>query len=404
MNNLALTLNAVSERCDDLVRGVGSGDESMNDLGRNDQCWCGSGKKYKKCHLHRGQQEMENPWDAVAANKSAFHAKKCYAQDTGLGPCEGKIVKAHTVSRGPNLTKIARQGKVIRYRAELAELKKTGGKLTAAEIGIGDASVFFGFCAGHDRNLFSCIENEAFTGRVDQCLAVAYRTLSREYYGKNAASHLRETLRNADKGKSRIEQFHLQRLLAVIDHSNEAAKKELENTHSKLTQALVDRRDSPLRSMVLEFDGNLPFMFAGAWSPFTDLFGSNVQDGYTDEMLEQIFVSSFGGDVQSHICISWVDQANAPGQVIAHQIRELLPSNLAAIILQFVVKHVENIFFDPAWFEALTPAQLKQLDNLAASGVDIAGSVPTAPINLKLGLNLPVLTRIFDVGGEDRNG
>jgi preprotein translocase subunit SecA len=23
-------------------------------IGRNDPCWCGSGKKYKKCHLLQG--------------------------------------------------------------------------------------------------------------------------------------------------------------------------------------------------------------------------------------------------------------------------------------------------------------------------------------------------------------
>lgn len=173
----------------------------MKGLGRNDPCWCGSGKKYKKCHLDRSLQEKGNPWDAVTANKKAFHEKKCCAQDAGLGSCEGKIIKAHTVSRGPNLTKIARRGKVVRYSASPSELTKNGGKLTAAEIGIGDASVFYGFCAGHDRSLFSCIENDPFTGRPDQCLAVAYRTLSREFYGKDAASHLRETLRDADKGK-----------------------------------------------------------------------------------------------------------------------------------------------------------------------------------------------------------
>jgi len=25
-------------------------------LGRNDPCWCGSGKKYKNCHLKQDQQ------------------------------------------------------------------------------------------------------------------------------------------------------------------------------------------------------------------------------------------------------------------------------------------------------------------------------------------------------------
>jgi uncharacterized protein YecA (UPF0149 family) len=27
--------------------------------GRNDPCWCGSGKKYKKCHLYADQQQQQ---------------------------------------------------------------------------------------------------------------------------------------------------------------------------------------------------------------------------------------------------------------------------------------------------------------------------------------------------------
>jgi hypothetical protein len=38
------------ERASDLIR---SRDEARPAVkpGRNDPCWCGSGKKYKKCHL-----------------------------------------------------------------------------------------------------------------------------------------------------------------------------------------------------------------------------------------------------------------------------------------------------------------------------------------------------------------
>ena len=31
------------------------GPESSKELSRNDPCWCGSGKKFKKCHLGREQ-------------------------------------------------------------------------------------------------------------------------------------------------------------------------------------------------------------------------------------------------------------------------------------------------------------------------------------------------------------
>jgi len=29
-------------------------------LGRNDACWCGSGKKYKRCHLDKDQLKLQN--------------------------------------------------------------------------------------------------------------------------------------------------------------------------------------------------------------------------------------------------------------------------------------------------------------------------------------------------------
>ncbi len=374
----------------------------MRGVGRNDQCWCGSGLKFKKCHLDRVSQDVGNPWDAVTANKKAFHEKKCCARDAGLGSCEGKIIKAHTVSRGPNLNKIARGGKVVCYSASPAELTRSGGKLKVGEIGIGEASVFYGFCAGHDRKLFSCIENESFIGRPDQCLAVAYRTLSRELYGKDASSHLRETLRNADKGKSLSEQIQLQSLLDLIDQGNELAKKDLRTTYSKLTQALAEGRDDALYSLVVEFVSTLPFMLAGAWSPFTDLLGNQLQHGYADELLEQIFISSFAGDGRNQICISWMDKASAPGQVIADQIVKLPIEQQASACLQFAVKHVENVFYDPVWFESLSETERKQLDTLAASGVDTMGSVPSAAINLELSFRLPEVARISIVGGVNK--
>jgi hypothetical protein len=31
--------------------------QTQAELGRNDPCWCGSGKKYKKCHLAKDQRD-----------------------------------------------------------------------------------------------------------------------------------------------------------------------------------------------------------------------------------------------------------------------------------------------------------------------------------------------------------
>ena len=311
----------------------------MKGRDRNAPCWCGSGKKFKKCHLDRDAQTKGNPWDAVNANRNAFSRKKCCARDVGLGDCDGNVIKAHTVSRGPNLTKIAKDGHVLHYVASISDMNKNGGKLSVKKIGIKDASVFYGFCSKHDRELFSCIENEAFTGRPDQCLAVAYRTMSRELYGKDAGAHLRETLREADKGLKPLEQSAIQQMLDVIDTGNEAARRELRATHDALTSALVDTRSDTLSSVVFEFTAPLPFMFAGAWSPFTDLNGRELQAGYIDELLEQILVSSFASDSSTMICVSWRNTKIATGQVIAEQLLALSDDQLVVfkILCRFAI-------------------------------------------------------------------
>ena len=361
----------------------------MKGRDRNAPCWCGSGKKLKKCHLGREVQAKENPWNAVDVNRKAFSQKKCFAHDVGLGGCEGSVIKAHTVSRGPNLAKIAKNGHVLKYAASNPDMNKNGGKLSLKKIGINDASVFHGFCSKHDRELFSCIENDAFTGLPEQCIAVAYRTMSRELYGKDAGRHLRETLRGADKGLGSFEQVRLQQMLDEIDSSNEAARRELKATHDALTKAMVDVRPDVLSSVIFEYAASLPFMFAGAWSPFTDLYGGKLQNGYVDELLEQIFVSSFAGETRAFICVSWLSRDDAPGKVIAEQLWALQDGERSSACLQLVVKHVENVFFDPVWFKALDERQKEHLNSLAADGIDSMGSVPSIPIRLDVDFQLP---------------
>lgn len=363
----------------------------MKGRDRNWQCWCGSGKKYKHCHLDRETQRRGDPWAAVAANKKAFTQKKCFAANVGLGPCEstGKIIKAHTVSRSANLSKIAESGHVIRYSANIAEMNKNGGKLSAGLVGTRDASVFFGFCSKHDSTIFSCIETELFTGRPDQCLAIAYRTMSRELYGKDAASHIPSILRDADKGRSAQEQIIIQSLLRDIEVGNSAARREAAHIHGVLTKAIVNNTPEVLESMIVTFDGPLPFMVAGAWSPFTDLYGANLQDGFADQILEQVFFSTFAKDACGIICISWRKTDRAPGKLIADQIESLAGAQQASACLQIIAKHIENIFYRPSWFNALDPKLRRQLDLLTFSGCDFVGSVPSVAIDLSLGFILP---------------
>lgn len=369
----------------------------MKGKDRNALCWCGSGKKFKHCHRNRVDQTKDNPWDAVATNRKAFTEKRCFAHDVGLGPCEGRIVKAHTVSRGSNLSRIAIDGHVLHRTADISDLRRNGGQLSIKRIGIKDASVFYGFCAKHDRELFSCIENEMFVGRPEQCLAIAYRTISRELYGKDAAAPMRETLRGADKGLNPSEQRIMQTWLDLMATGNKAGRLDAQTTFDLLTSALVNDQSETIASIVITFDGPLPFMCAGAWSPFTDLYGKALQNGYSDEALEQVFVSSFAVAEVAKLCISWRNIAGAPGKVIADQIAALPADRQATAFLQIVVKHVENIFFNPDWHRDLAEVEKNQLRVLGQDGVDMTGSVPSHPIRLELAFGLPTAVDSFRV-------
>ncbi len=51
------------------------------DIGRNDPCHCGSGKKYKKCHLEKDEQT-----DRKAREKAALNAAKVAADEAKKNP------------------------------------------------------------------------------------------------------------------------------------------------------------------------------------------------------------------------------------------------------------------------------------------------------------------------------
>ena len=357
--------------------------------GPNAPCWCGSGQKFKKCHRNRQEQEPESPWIAVETIRKAFQFKKCSADGGALGACSGKIIHAHTVSRGANLAKIARNGKVVTYGGGYDVLEKSGGKLVPKEVGINQASTFNGFCAGHDARLFSCVENNEFSGRPDQCLAIAYRNLSRDLYAKDAAAAMQDALRGSDKGRSLQEQVAIQKQLTIANFGNDLARGELRASHDKVTRALAANNAGVLRTLIVECQDMLPFMTASAWSPINDLWGKEIQPAWNDAVLEQIFLSTFLGNDKSFVCLSWLEVDPAPGQIIADQITSLPATTQLNALLQFAVKHAENVFFSPAWFEALPVAERTFLDSLAADGLAEMGITPKVPLRVELNFNLP---------------
>jgi hypothetical protein len=63
--------------------------------GRNELCWCGSGRKFKKCHLNTNIDIPLNPQSTMNEARKIFGKKYCMSSESNK--CNGNIVKAHTV-------------------------------------------------------------------------------------------------------------------------------------------------------------------------------------------------------------------------------------------------------------------------------------------------------------------
>ena len=64
--------------------------EHNEHIGRNDPCWCGSGKKFKKCHLNRADQPKIPISEVLSESKKAFSSKYCLHPDKSC--CSGNII------------------------------------------------------------------------------------------------------------------------------------------------------------------------------------------------------------------------------------------------------------------------------------------------------------------------
>ena len=119
-------------------------------LGRNDKCWCGSGKKYKKCHLDREKQLPVSLDEVIRRHLKVLGKGRCFAPDASASTCSGDIIKAHTIRRSGDLKGISSGGHVYNclLHGKLLDESKFDPESNPYRVGIKEASTFAGFASG----------------------------------------------------------------------------------------------------------------------------------------------------------------------------------------------------------------------------------------------------------------
>ncbi len=338
-------------------------------LGRNERCWCGSGKKYKHCHLGREIQAPLSPWDASRELRNAFGARTCLAPEAWRDECSQQISRAHTVPKSGSLRQIARDGHVYAFVPSLENLMKNNGVVAPELIGLNRASTFTGFCSRHDDAIFRPVEKRMFSCSQEQCFLLAYRALAREIYTKKAAASLTDIRRDADKGRSLDDQHQIQTLNFLYDAGLRAGLRDNDHYKSIYATVLLENDFSCVRSYVIEFGQPPDVMCSGGVFPEQDFEGGELQDiadlAATPHLLT--FTSFYGGDCGA-VVFTWLPESDRTCKRFIESLHLVPDATLTNALLRFFFEHCENVHMNPDWWEKLpAPTRDAVIERMAAS-------------------------------------
>ena len=323
-------------------------------LGRNDLCWCGSGLKYKKCHLNREKQEPLNIWEVAEEHRRLFSTKDCLAPDAMKVDCSGTIVKAHTVPRSGSLQQIARNGHVYSFIPSLENMIKYQGRLQPELTHINRASTFTGFCSQHDNTIFSKVETQSFLGSQEQCFLLAYRALAREIYTKRALVASSDIRRQTDRGKSLEQQDAIQKMNLLVDIGASAGLRNAEYYKRIFDKILLSGNFSGIRAYIVELGSLPPIMCSASIFPEQDFEGNELQDvadlGVISHLLN--FTSFYGGN-RGVIVFIWLAESDPTCRRFIDSLRALPPDRMTDGFIRFFFEFCENLHIQPKWWENL---------------------------------------------------
>ncbi len=317
-------------------------------LGRNDLCWCGSGKKYKRCHLDRERQSPPAPYEFLAKSRAILDQKYCL--HPLAGPQCTKVSRAHTIQRNGGLDKIAVNGHVYMFGRD--ETMKTG-EAQVKLIGIRAASTFNGFCNFHDNKTFEPIEKHPFTVSEEYAFLLAYRAICMEYYKKRGVFEQLDLARTLDKGRPIGLQIAVQDYVGAFKTGLDAAIRDLTQRKASYDAALTAGDYSGTKYYIVELADMPGFLCSSTLQPDYDFKGNVLQDLLDlDRVADHITMTILPTGTGGAVVFSWFGDSPAAVRFLAC-LDSFSDKQLAHAIVRYTFEYVENTCISPSWWDAL---------------------------------------------------
>jgi len=330
-------------------------DASMK-RGRNDPCWCGSGLKYKKCHLDRESSDAVRPWDIDKEMRNCASRGTCLHVGQGIQSiCGRPAVRSHSVPKSM-LKRIAHNGHLYFHSGTVMDFERTGGELRTRLIGINSASVLPVYCQSHDNDTFAPLERVAFCSTKEQCFLLTYRAVCLEYQKKSNDLAMIPAMRQLDRGKKLGDQILIQARAEAISYSFELSLRDLATRKTKLDSMLLAHDFSDMYAYVVTFDSDADVLCSSILYPEYDFDGRSLQDlSNPNTTMEIVAFSLLTTPAGSAFVMAWDKDSEATCRRLANSLDSFSDRGLGHGILRFIFEFCENNYIRPAWWDNLEP-------------------------------------------------
>jgi len=327
--------------------------------GPNDTCWCGTGKKYKKCHRDRDRLPLLSVQAIHEGQKRASRnvVPTCLATGLESTPCDGAPIKSHSVSRAESLDRIARQNHVYGFPASrvanFPALKRTGGRLLPRLVGLMQASTFGGFCARHDSAIFRPLDRSPFEPTTEQVALMAYRAVAREIFGLyTIASHV-PLMRDSDRGREPIEQLLIQSSVdGFNDHVDERLPP-LEAQMRELYEMQKAGRYDRLSYVTLRFSASPQILCSAVFRPEIDLRNRHLMNLYDPAADPRSVAYALLPSGEGTVAVfAWLG-AFPEAEAFVNSLSDVLGDRLPTVLTRFMFEMFDNVCMEPDWWEGL---------------------------------------------------
>lgn len=344
--------------------------------GRNDPCWCGSGKKFKRCHLGREKQPKPSVSASMKEFDDAHRRRICLHPTASLQECSGKIVRAHTVQE-TILRNIARNGHVYGFSTDLGAIFSSDGRPIPRLMGVGKASTFSGFCEKHDTSLFLPIEAKPVAANPLHACLLAYRALCRELYAKEGGEILEDHFRSVDRGRTLPEQVAMQREISKFLVGIKAGLRDMRDRKARYDAILESENFESVRYCVIWLDRIPDIMCSGGENPCWSFCGKPIQDLNDTNMLARGLAFALISSLKrGYAVFSWLAEEDDCCVPFVNSLIGLGEDQIPHALVRFIWSNFENQYWSPTWWESLPAKNQSSLVERFCIAVD-----PTIPIS-----------------------